>query len=87
MLELLRFEPALERADHDRQEGQGRDHHCGDPDRGADSHLADQRVPITSSPAIATITIKPAASTAEPEVAADFAAASRVESPAAACSR
>ena len=44
-------------------------------------------IPITSRPAIATITISPAATTDEPAVAAAFADASRFESPAAACSR
>ena len=38
-------------------------------------------MPITSRPAIATITIRPAATTDAPEVAADLAAASRGESP------
>ena len=44
-------------------------------------------IPITSSPAIATMTIRPAATTEAPEVAAAFADASRPLSPAAACSR
>ncbi len=44
-------------------------------------------MPMTSRPAIATITITPAATTEAPDVAADFADASRLESPAAACSR
>ena len=43
--------------------------------------------PITSRPAIATMTITPAATTEAPDVAADLADASRLESPAAACSR
>ena len=43
--------------------------------------------PTTSRPAMATITISPAATTDAPEVAADFADASRTESPAASCSR
>ena len=43
--------------------------------------------PTTSSPAIATITIRPAATTAVPEVAAARAAASCRLSPAARCSR
>ena len=44
-------------------------------------------MPITSRPAIASITIRPAATTDAPEVAADLAAASRGESPGATCSR
>ena len=44
-------------------------------------------IPITSRPAIATITISPAATTEAPDVAAAFADASRVLSPAATCSR
>ena len=44
-------------------------------------------MPMMSSPAIATITITPAAITDAPEVASDFAAASRLLSPAAICSR
>ena len=44
-------------------------------------------MPITSRPAIATITIRPAVTTAEPAVPPDFAAASPTESPAASCSR
>ena len=44
-------------------------------------------MPITSRPAIATITITPAATTDAPEVAAAFADASRGLSPAAICSR
>ena len=43
--------------------------------------------PITSRPAIATITITPAATTDAPDVPAALADASRVLSPAAACSR
>ena len=42
-------------------------------------------MPITSRPAMATITIRPAATTEAPEVAADLAAASRVLSLAATC--
>ena len=44
-------------------------------------------MPITSRPAIASITTRPAATTEAPEVAADFADASRRLSPAATCSR
>ena len=44
-------------------------------------------MPITSRPAIATITIRPAATTDAPDVAADLADASRRLSPAATCSR
>ena len=44
-------------------------------------------IPITSRPAIATITIRPAATTEDPAVAAAFADASRTLSPAAICSR
>ena len=44
-------------------------------------------MPITSRPAIATMTITPAATTDAPEVAAAFADASRGVSPAATCSR
>jgi hypothetical protein len=44
-------------------------------------------IPTTSRPAIATITIRPAATTDAPDVAAAFADASRVLSPAAICSR
>ena len=44
-------------------------------------------MPITSRPAIASITIRPAATTDAPEVAADFADASRGVSPAITCSR
>ena len=43
--------------------------------------------PTTSRPAIATITIRPAVTTAVPEVAAARAAASATPSPAARCSR
>ena len=43
--------------------------------------------PTTSSPAIATITIRPAATTEAPDVAAARAAASCRSSPAARCSR
>ena len=43
--------------------------------------------PITSRPAIASITIRPAATTDAPDVAADLADASRRLSPAAICSR
>ena len=43
--------------------------------------------PITSRPAIATITIRPAATTVVPDVAAERAAASCRLSPAARCSR
>ena len=44
-------------------------------------------IPITSKPAIATITIRPAATTDAPAVPAAFADASRLVLPAAACSR
>ena len=44
-------------------------------------------MPTTSRPAIATMTIRPAATTEAPAVAAAFADASRTESPAATCSR
>ena len=44
-------------------------------------------MPITSRPAIATMTMSPAATTDAPDVAAALAAASRVLLPAAACSR
>ena len=44
-------------------------------------------MPITSRPAIASITTRPAATTEAPDVAADFADASRRLSPAAICSR
>ena len=44
-------------------------------------------MPITSRPAMATITIRPAATTDAPAVAAALADASRVLSPPAACSR
>ncbi len=44
-------------------------------------------MPMTSRPAIATMTMSPAATTEAPDVAADFADASRVLSPAATCSR
>jgi hypothetical protein len=44
-------------------------------------------IPITSRPAIATITIRPAATTEDPAVAAAFADASRTLSPSAICSR
>ena len=43
--------------------------------------------PITSRPAIATMTIRPAATTVAPDVAAARAAASCRPSPAARCSR
>ena len=43
--------------------------------------------PITSRPAIASMTTRPAATTDAPDVAADFADASRRLSPAAICSR
>ena len=44
-------------------------------------------MPITSRPAIATMTITPAATTDAPDVAAAFADASRGVSPFATCSR
>ena len=44
-------------------------------------------MPITSRPAIATITIRPAATTEAPDVAAAFADASRTLSPFDTCSR
>ena len=44
-------------------------------------------IPITSRPAIASMTTSPAATTEAPDVAADFADASRRLSPAATCSR
>ena len=44
-------------------------------------------MPITSRPAIASITTRPAATTEAPEVAAALAEASRRLSPAATCSR
>ena len=44
-------------------------------------------MPITSRPAIATMTIRPAATTEAPEVASALADASRTLSPAAICSR
>ena len=44
-------------------------------------------MPMTSRPAIATMTISPAATTEAPDVAAAFADASRTLSPPAICSR
>ena len=71
VLGLLRHQPAAERADHDRQDRQRRHDHRADRDRRAEARSCRcTGSPITSRPAIATITISPAATTVLPAVAA-----------------
>ncbi len=69
VLAPLRRQPAAEHADHGRQEREGGDDDGATPIADAMPSLPISGSPMTSRPAIATITIRPAATTEEPAVA------------------